>query len=396
MYPRRILIAHQSTIPHYRVGFYQAVQRRRPDSWTFEVVYDQAESERRQYLALDPKQLDFATLPTHGLEIGLGSSRLLLQTFPLKARRYDLVLVGDEMKNLSYPLAHSWQLVGKRVARWGHGRDAAALQTRGLKRLSEGLKLQLSRRASGFFAYTDGIRDWLVEQGLKPEQVFSLNNTIDIHAQRRLFEKEEPARERHRSDAGVSNGKLLLFVGRLTKARRLDFLADTLNVLRKLDPCYRLIIVGVGERERLKRFSELGLDDIVEWRGGLPDAELAKLLVAADLYIYPGPVGLGPLQALCFDLPPILIDSDLHKPEYDYLSSNNAVICPRGTTAQDYAAAVHATLAEPQILAQLRRQAWPSIEHLTIDNMADRFINGVETLLAPRVGASPGHRARTS
>lgn len=379
----RVLIAHQSTIPHYRVGFYEAVERRRPRWWDFEVVYDAAESKRRRYLELDLDELGFPTVSTRGLLLRIRSTRLLLQAFPLRAWRYDLLVVGDEMKNLSYSLSHLWRLLGKPVARWGHGRDATARDARGFKRLSEQFKIRLSRSASGFFAYTAGVRDFLIEQGLRPERVFTLNNTIDIVARRADFLSERGRRERHRADAGAADGRLLLFVGRLTGAKRLGFLAETFASLRSRDPTYRLVIVGVGEADRLRRFSELGLEGEIEWRGGLPEEELAKLLVAADLHVYPGPIGLGPLQALCFDLPSVVVKSDLHKPEYEYLSDENAIICPADCTPHQYAEIIHSTLDAPRAVDERRRRAWPSIQHLTIDHMADRFIEGVSTLLAP-------------
>ena len=37
---KQVLIAHQSTIPHYRVPFYNSLNTLKPDEWRFEVVFD--------------------------------------------------------------------------------------------------------------------------------------------------------------------------------------------------------------------------------------------------------------------------------------------------------------------------------------------------------------------
>ena len=68
---KRILIAHQSTIPHYRVRFYQEVERLRPDWWDFTVVYDAEASKKKFFLALDHETFGFNIkhVRTHAFKI---------------------------------------------------------------------------------------------------------------------------------------------------------------------------------------------------------------------------------------------------------------------------------------------------------------------------------------
>jgi hypothetical protein len=75
-----------------------------------------------------------------------------------------------------------------------------------------------------------------------------------------------------------------------------------------------------------------------------------------------------------------VIDSRVHSPEYEYLNHNNALILPQGSGAQEYASAIIALLQDRAKWNELRVQAWPSIRHLTIENMAQNFINGVNSI----------------
>ena len=130
--------------------------------------------------------------------------------------------MGSELKNVSYPISYLWRLRGKSVAYWGHGRDLSVETPRGLKALAEETKIWLSRRADGFFAYTNRIRDYMVSNGVDRSKIFVLQNTIDITRHRSLFDKLIQRRDTLRSEAGLNDKKVLLFVGRLTRQKHLD------------------------------------------------------------------------------------------------------------------------------------------------------------------------------
>ena len=92
--------------------------------------------------------------------------------------------MGGELNNLSYPLCYLWRYYGKRVAYWGHGKDVSVENAQGIKAVAEQTKIWLTRRADGFFAYTHGVRDYMVSKGVDQSKIFVLHNTIDIVKQR--------------------------------------------------------------------------------------------------------------------------------------------------------------------------------------------------------------------
>ena len=378
----RVLIAHQSRIPHYRVAFYNAVQRLKPAEWSFAVVFDPdlVRTKRLFGETVKESELDFPIerAPTWSLPF-TRSARY--QPFVLRARAYDLVVFEDAFNNLAYPLGRLTLPSRVRIAYWGHGRDVHNLQQSPIKKLLERRKLQWSREAAGYFAYTNGVRDFLVANGVERNRVFVLHNTIDIEAHRRQFEALRDTREALRASLGPADARLLLYVGRVNASKRLGLLSAAVRELRRHDQRYRLILAGGGDPGTISALrNELG--DGFDYRGVLVEAaDLAPLFVACDAFVLPGLLGLAPLTAMCYDLTPIVIESAAHGPEIEYFDAANAVIAPAGTDAAGYADHIRGLLDDQPRWQQMRAAAWPSIRHLTIESMAREFIKGVTSIL---------------
>lgn len=341
-------------------------------------MFDRTELTTPRFFAKgpDPDAITFPLRDTRTSILKVKGRRLAYQHFWRAARRYDVVVVEHALNNLTYPLMHLHQVGGPKVAYWGTGRDMGSTDRALTKRAAEEAKLLLARRADGFFAYTDGVRDFLISRGLKPDRVWALGNTIDILAQRRMYEQHLPERDAIRRELGVpEDATVLLFVGRFTAGKKVDVLMDAFAELRRRDPRAHLLLVGDGGEKHAgaERVTYLGL---------LDDDELARIYVASDLFPYPGSVGLGPLQALCFDLPVVTIERDTHKSEFEYLDARNSLVMPAGTDAAGFAEGLAGLLGEPGRLAALRAGMWASIEHRTIERMADNFITGIDALLA--------------
>ena len=381
-FPKKILIAHQSTIPHYRVPFYEAVERLRPSWWQFTVLYDPQVSRQDRFVPVNPETVNFTILVTRTWYLPFSKKKLHLQSFLLAARKYDLIVVEDLLKNITYPLLHFYRLLGKFLLLWGHGRDLSVVEPKGIKRFYEAIKMRLARSANGYFAYTPGVKEGLIEKGLNEGSVFVLNNTIDIRAQRRVYRRLINHREELRIAQDLASAKVLLYVGRLDKSKHLDVLVETFAILKAEDLAYHLIVVGGGDMSPIWAIQEHFGPNAITHYDLTTDLEiLGPLYVMSDAYIFPGDVGLGPLQALCYDLTPVVIDSPTHKPEYEYLNDSNAFISPEGTEPHEYARAIERLLSDKDRLQTLRAQSWPSIQHLTIESMAENFVRGINAIL---------------
>jgi glycosyltransferase involved in cell wall biosynthesis len=375
---KRVLIAHQSTIPHYRVPFYNALERIRPSSWCFDVVYNPDDHQNKQInqQTLNPVHFQFPVLAVKTYSVRIANKQINYQTFWRKAAQYDLIIVENALNNLTYPLCqlHQFRPTVK-FAIWGHGRDLNARKISVLKAISEKAKLALVNKADGFFAYTPGVKTYLHSQGISPDKIFVIFNTIDIEQQRQLFEKYRPQRQRIRKQLGLTNKHVLLFVGRFTTNKRLDFLLSAFSQLHQINNQFHLLLVGDGHLNHPLPVGVSHLGSIIH-----PD-KLATLYVASDLFVYPGAVGLAPLQAFCYDLPVITIGSLKHKPEIEYLTVDNARILATNTSPKQFAQTIYDLVMTPNLLHSWQQQVWLSIAHLTIEQMAQNFKHGIHQLL---------------
>jgi glycosyltransferase involved in cell wall biosynthesis len=251
------------------------------------------------------------------------------------------------------------------------------------KRMAEAIKLWLSRRADGFFAYTSSVKEYLIQQGLDPKKLFVVNNTIDILEQRRAFDLYAPQREAWRAQHGLVGKDVLLFVGRFMQNKRLDFLFRVCSLLEEQTRNTHLLLVGSGNLP-----TDVPHPARMTMLGPLTDVDaLGPIYTASDLFVYPGQVGLGPVQALCYGLPIVTIQQ-LHKPEFAYLSTQNSLILPKGTSVEEYAAALLALLQNETELNRLRENCWPSIRPYTVAAMAQNFIEGIDAILHTRAEIS--------
>ena len=116
--PRRILIAHQGTIPHYRVRFYEVLEERRPRDWAFDVVYDtrSGASEAAGHSgAGDHRAFRFPILDAPSSSLTLAGRRLQWQHCFLRARAYDAIITDTHLANLTYPALSLHRLGGTEV-----------------------------------------------------------------------------------------------------------------------------------------------------------------------------------------------------------------------------------------------------------------------------------------
>ncbi len=381
-----VLIAHQSTIPHYRISFYGAVAKLKPDWWDFRVAYDRHSKHSVFTEFIDSSAIEFEVHLTRTIGMRFRKKSYVIQTFVFGARRYDLFVLENAINNLAYPLSHLYRLFGRKVIYWGLGHDVNVPDPKGFKRLIEKFKSWLVRHSDGFLAYTQGIKRYLVErpgQYLPEDKIFVLNNTIDIDHHRKAFAKLSGRREALRKDLGVESKIVLIYVGRLGPGKNLELLSEVFQLLWSRNPQYHLFVVGLGDRSPFAGLLEHCGEEGITFHGGVVEPEaVAALAIASDLYVFPGDVGLGPIQALCYDLPPIVVDGKIHGPEFEYLDHDNAVILPEGTKAEPFAKAIDDLLSDTKRLAALKQNAWPSIKHLTIENMAQNFVDAVSTTLS--------------
>lgn len=290
----------------------------------------------------------------------------------------DLVVIEHANKHvLNYLLAGLSRLDMKRVAYWGHGRDRQA--DPGSR--AERLKRRSLHWADWWFAYTAEAARYVAGQGFDPSRITVVQNAIDTAGLRSQLatqdERDRPARLQ--ALGWPADSRVAVYCGSLYENKRLDWLMDAADMVHASHPAFRLLIVGGGPlAPQVEEFAHRR--DWVHAAGPRFGLEKAALLNLAEMWLNPGLVGLGILDAFCARLPLLTTDLPLHGPEIEYLAPghNGLITAPNAAT---YAAAIAALLDDPPRLAAMREAAVASSHQYSIEAMTENFAAGVKRCL---------------
>ena len=185
------------------------------------------------------------------------------------------------------------------------------------------MKLWLYRHATGIFVYGDRAKRLLIEQGIPEDKLFAIHNSLDYCTQKAIRETivhSDIYKEHFQNEFST-----IIFIGRLTKVKKLDLVIDALACLRDKGEKYNMVFVGNGsEGENLKaKVRDLGLDDQVWFYGASYNEKInAELIYNADLCVSPGNVGLTAMHSLVFGCPVITHNHlEWQMPEYESIKA---------------------------------------------------------------------------
>jgi len=109
-----------------------------------------------------------------------------------------------------------------------------------------------------------------------------------------------------------SNGRTLIYTGRLAKNKRIDRMLHVLCYLKKEIPGIKLLLVGSdwGEKDNLKKLAErFGLSKNIVFTGPVPHKNIPKYLSQADIFLlsseYEG-FGISVIEAMASGLPVVV------------------------------------------------------------------------------------------
>ena len=108
--------------------------------------------------------------------------------------------------------------------------------------------------------------------------------TIPMGVDTKIFRNRKVIRPRK-----YANNKLLLFVGRLSEQKGLQYLIDSMQDISKYDARVKLLVIGTGPYEWVLRekVKSKGLEENVEFLGSLPTSDVANYYNLCDIFILP-------------------------------------------------------------------------------------------------------------
>ena len=204
----------------------------------------------------------------------------------------------------------------KKVFLWTHGwyGDESFL-----KKIVKKLYFSFS---SGIFLYGDYAKNLMIMEGIKKEKLHVIYNSLSYTKQveiRNMLSKTSLS-EKYFSN----NHPVIIFIGRITKSKKIDLLILALSELKKKGIFCNAIVIGkeVDELDIKKQIKDLGLSENVLLFGECYDEfTIAKLIYNSDLTVIPGDVGLSAMHSLVYGTPVITHDCFYrHGPEFEAIT----------------------------------------------------------------------------
>ena len=350
----------QKFVPHYRLPLFEALRSKlEAKGIEFVLVYGQPDPYEGSKI-----KMMFPEWGTRvkSLIIPLPGRYLYWQWAPFKVRKGDVVIVEHASKLLdNYFIFLLEQLNFVHMCYFGHGRnfqDAHELW------LAKVIKKLMLKRVSRWFAYTDMSKDSLLDQGVDVDIITTINNTL-IH--NTALSEAEVTRETH----------TLTYIGGLYADKRIEFLLEAAEKVKKRVPEFNLRIIGTGPlKEMVENFAET--HSWCHYEGEVYGDDRDRMLFESTGIAMPGLVGLVAVDSFHFACPILSTNCGQHSPEVAYLEhGENALILSDEGTTDTYADMVCEFLTDRDLNEKLRQGCRDGANTYTIDDTADRFVDGI-------------------
>jgi len=371
----RVLIV-QPVVPHYRSKLYELLyQHLLQNGIELQVAYGTPNADQAA-------KHDLVDLPESiGLKVKnywFFGGKVLYQPIFWRMLSADLVIVLNANGYLlNYPLSVVALLGRPKLAYWVWWKKLRTEEGS----FTELLRRQITRAGQWWFAYTAGTRDYLLLDGMPSEQITVVNNSVDISGFRAAL-RAVTAAELH-NFAEVNHlpidAPIGVFCGGLYGDKRLEFLFEAVKLIHADRPDFHLLVLGDGVMRDLVQ-QATGSDHRIHYLGPSFGKEKALCFRLSKLFLCPGLVGLAILDAFTASIPMITTDIADHGPEFDYLNDGvNGLLIADEVRA--YADAIVSLLSDEPRLKNLSSGAALSAQQYSIENMAEKFAEGIISCL---------------
>lgn len=365
-------------VSHYRIPFYEQLRDiLNREGIELRLVYSEPISKE------DKIKSDWSDVPwgikIRNKEISIFGIKMIWQPALFSFYNSDLVIVESANKLLlNYILQLLRLFTYRKVAFWGHGKNFQSTDDNSIK---ERWKRLLLNKVDWWFAYNDLCVQTVIGNGFKKERITSVNNAIDTRSLKTDFDnlhsdEIEDFKQKHK----ISGRHVGVYCGGMYREKRLTFLISAAMEIRKKVPDFELILIGAGEDQFIVE-NYASSHDWIHYLGPLFGKTKLLAMKCANLYLMPGLVGLGVLDAFAMRLPVITTAYEFHSPEISYVENGvNGIV-----SANDQASFIRAVidvLQNDDLQETLRNGCSKTASNYTIENMALNFSTGIIECLA--------------
>jgi glycosyltransferase involved in cell wall biosynthesis len=259
-----------------------------------------------------------------------------------------------------------------KFAFWGHGAnlqdDPNSMKNR--------FRYFFLNQSDCWFAYTNGVRNFLIKRGVNNNKITVVDNAIDTLNLKLQYDNLSISEvDNLKNEMGVNSDNVAIYCGGIYKEKRIDFLIEASVIIKENISDFHLVFVGAGpEAYRVKEASETY--DWIHYVGSKFGAERVPYFKMSELFLMPGLVGLAVLDTFATETPMITTDFPYHSPEIEYLENGkNGVITVNNIN--DYSKQIIYLFKNKDKIAGLKEGCLNSSALYSTENMVVNFTNGI-------------------
>jgi len=215
-------------------------------------------------------------------------------------KNYDTYIILGEYYCIStWILLFLCKFSKKKIFLWTHGwYGNESMIKRVIKKLFYSL-------GDGMLLYGNYARELMIKEGFKPSKLNVVYNSLDYSLQCQI--RKNLKNSTIFSDYFKNDYPVLIFVGRLTKEKKLEQLIQANSLLLKKGIYANLVFVGTGAARNDLRQQILKTEQNNYWLYGecYEETKLAELIFNSTVCVSPGNVGLTAMHSLVYGTPVI-------------------------------------------------------------------------------------------
>lgn len=228
------------------------------------------------------------------------------------------IITGQPFNISAWGLLILNRVRGKKTFIWNHGWYG---NENFLKKTLKKIQLKL---ATGYFLYGTHAKSLMEKEGFDSRKLHVVYNSLSYEQQLKI--RNQLQKTSIYFEHFKNSNPTLLFIGRLTKIKKLHLLLEAMQLANK-DGCYvNLVLIGEGTEKQF-------LEEVVEefklkqntWFYGscYKEEQIGELIYNADVCVSPGNIGLTAIHSLMYGTPAITHSNFTNQmPEFEAIEDN--------------------------------------------------------------------------
>lgn len=309
-------------------------------------------------------------------QLNIGGIELCWQPVVRFLKNKDLIIVEQANKLLiNYFIMLLKPFWNNKLGFWGHGKNLQGKPDS----LGNKFRSLFLKKCDWWWAYTRGVKKFLLKNGFPDNRITIVNNAINTTALRNQCEElNESEIIELKKQFGIDGDKVGIFCGGMYFEKKIEFILEACFIIKKEIPDFHMIFIGAGsEVPKVENASKL--NGWIHYVGTKIGKEKIKYFKIASIQLMPASVGLGILDSFALEVPIFTIENNLHGPEIEYLESGKNGIITKNSLA-DYSESIIEAL-KSNTYSNLKKGCRSSSEKYTINAMVENFKNGILTCL---------------